>query len=69
MTFAQNLRAARVDAGLTAAQLARRSGLNDRTIRSLENGSVTMPSVRTAMGLCDGLGIDMVTLVGFGLRS
>jgi transcriptional regulator with XRE-family HTH domain len=51
----QQIRAARIAAGLTQEQLAERAGVTDRTVRSVEKGA-TRPQRRVWEGLCAVLG-------------
>ena len=52
--FGQNLRQARVAAGLTQAELARKAGLSENTISRLERGLCGM-SVLTFVALVNAL--------------
>ncbi|MFE7589757.1 helix-turn-helix domain-containing protein [Kitasatospora sp. NPDC057512] len=56
--FAELLRHHRRDAGLTQEQLAERSGVSDRTIRSLENGARTVPRLTSVRLLAAALELE-----------
>lgn len=45
-------------AGLTKIELARRAGINERTVRNLERG-IYEPSLKTARGIADALGVPL----------
>jgi transcriptional regulator with XRE-family HTH domain len=55
----RNLRHARIAAGLTPNQLARRSGVGCRTIEYIESGRTLHPSTRVRIGLARALGEDV----------
>lgn len=49
-------------AGLSKAELARRAGINERTVRNLENGRYGGPSMATARKLAVALGVSFDSL-------
>ena len=51
----------RVAAGLSKAELARRAGINERTVRKIEGGEHS-PSITTAVKLADALGVPFLEL-------
>lgn len=59
--MASTLREHRDRLGLTQKQLARMTGLTERTIRLLENGERT-PRLSTARALADALGVSVIEL-------
>jgi DNA-binding XRE family transcriptional regulator len=48
-------------AGLSKAALARRAGINERTVRKIESGS-HRPSLTTTMKLAEALDVPMLDL-------
>lgn len=61
--FTINLRRHLARAGLTVAELSRRSGLDERTLKSLLGGSAGKPQARTLHRLAAGLGIPVDELL------
>jgi transcriptional regulator with XRE-family HTH domain len=57
-TFAQRLRALRVQSTLSVAELAQRSGLHRQVIYQLEAGDRTDPAWSTVQKLAKGLGVS-----------
>lgn len=49
-------------AGLTKVELARRAGVNERTVRNIEHG-VYQPSLSTARSLAEALGVPLHALL------
>lgn len=64
MTFSENLRAARIKAGLSKSELAQKAGLARPSLESLENGQVRAPSSRAAIRLAEALGTTVEALIG-----
>jgi transcriptional regulator with XRE-family HTH domain len=60
---ARNLRALRVERGLTVSELARRSGVAKGTVSKLEAGQATNPTVETLWSLADALGASLSELI------
>ena len=60
---ARNLRALRVERGLTVSELARRSGVAKGTVSKLEAGQATNPTVETLWALADALGASLSELI------
>jgi len=56
-----HLKAARVEAGLTQAELALKVGVTRKTINTVENG-VFIPSTVLALGLARALGVTVEAL-------
>lgn len=54
------------EAGMNAAQLSRRAGLNARAVTDIQQGRIKSPRVQTVMALEVGLGLSPGTLLGFG---
>jgi DNA-binding XRE family transcriptional regulator len=52
----------REEAGLSKAELARRAGINERTVRNIEHG-VYKPSLDTAMALAKALEVPFQALL------
>lgn len=67
--FADNLRAVRTQLGITRRELAKRSGINERTIEKIETGSGSSQNVRRwasigeAVVLAVALGIQPAELL------
>ena len=61
--FGQRLQAARERAGLSAYALARRTGVNEETIRRVERGE-SDPQLSTALLLAAGVGESLADLAG-----
>ena len=57
MTFAENLRQARLECFLSQAELARRAGLHALTVTRLEAGA-TAPTTRSVRALAEALGVE-----------
>jgi DNA-binding XRE family transcriptional regulator len=53
----------REEAGLSKAELARRAGVNERTIRNIENGTHKQPSLDTAIALAKALEVPFQALL------
>jgi transcriptional regulator with XRE-family HTH domain len=64
MTFNERVKRLRELAGLSQAELARRSGLNRAVISMLESGARTNVTIESARKLARGLGVTMDYLVG-----
>ena len=64
MTFGERLRRLRELAGLSQAELARRSGLNRANINMLESGARTGLTVESARRLARALNVTLDYLVG-----
>src|SRR5215211_3382706 len=62
------LRIARAEAGMTAGELAARSGVGRNTISRIERGLVE-PQAATLHKLAEALGISVAALVGGGWRQ
>lgn len=62
-TFAERLKAAREQAGITKAELARRSGLSKSAITQYESGNRQNISMYTASQIANALGIDVKCLI------
>ena len=60
-----HLKAARVEAGLTQAELALKVGVTRKTINTVENG-VFIPSTILALGLARALGVTVEALFSLG---
>lgn len=58
-----NIRRQLARAGLTVAELARRSGLDERTLKSLLRGTAGKPHARTLHRLALGLGVSVDELL------
>ena len=54
------------EAGMNAAQLSRRAGLNARAVTDIQQGRIKSPRVQTVMALEAALGLSPGTLLGFG---
>ncbi|ABL68568.1 helix-turn-helix domain-containing protein [Paracoccus denitrificans] len=61
--FAKILRKQRTAAGLSQEELAHRAGVSMRYVSLLESRR-HQPSLATIHGLCQGLGLSMVELIG-----
>ena len=61
--FAARLRALRVEAGVSVADLAARSGLNRTYIHNLEAG-IRQPTLATAARLAKALGVSLAVFDG-----
>ena len=61
--FAKTLRKQRNAAGLSQEELAHRAGVSMRYVSLLESRR-HQPSLATIHGLCQGLGLSMVELIG-----
>lgn len=59
------LKAARIAAGMTQAQLAEASGVNSRQIQRIENGEAEMSNITlvNAIKISDALGVDAKELI------
>ncbi|MGX0877534.1 transcriptional regulator with XRE-family HTH domain [Roseovarius sp. MBR-154] len=53
------------EAGMNAAQLSRRAGLNARAVTDIQQGRIKSPRVQTVMALEAALGVNPGTLLGF----
>lgn len=63
MSFGEKLRALRLSAGLTQAQLAERSGLHQMGISKLEQGA-REPTLATAQAIATALGVSLSVFDG-----
>jgi len=61
-SFATRLRAFRVEAGLTAYALAKKSSVSKQTVSNLESGRIRFPSWDVACKLADALGVTLDNL-------
>jgi transcriptional regulator with XRE-family HTH domain len=61
--LSDNLRHARRDAGLSQAELAKRSGVGAATVARIEAGAIDNPRLNTLRDLARALGIDPRDLV------
>jgi transcriptional regulator with XRE-family HTH domain len=61
--LSDNLRHARRDAGLSQAELAKRSGVGTATVARIEAGAIDNPRLNTLRDLARALGIDPRDLV------
>lgn len=66
--FRQNLLRLRTEAGVTAAELSRRAGLNVRAVKDIEEGRAQSPKLTTAFALARALGVDPGEMIGLGPR-
>jgi len=57
------LNALRSDAFLSRAELARRAGVSEDLVQSLEQGRTTNPTLQTLLGLVGALGVTVNDLV------
>lgn len=53
------LRATRISSGITIADMSRRSGVSETTIRNTENGMFT-PRLKVIDGMCRALGLELI---------
>lgn len=53
---------------MSKAELARRAGVNERTVRKIESGLHT-PSITTAAKIADALGVSFLDLIEDAARS
>ncbi len=56
--FAHNLRRLMAQLDLTVSEVARRTGLDERTVKSILAGANAKPHARTLYQLAHGLGVD-----------
>ncbi|MCW7940647.1 hypothetical protein AAW14_00955 [Streptomyces hygroscopicus] len=67
--YGDGLRAARIRAGLTQEELARRVGLSVRTVRHLEHGHVRNPRQETLIRMSRVVGYDLAAALGLGCEA
>lgn len=67
-TFRRNLLAAMKEAGLSAAELSRRAGLNPRAVKDIEEGQSVSPKLSTVFKLAKALKKDPGEMMGLGPR-
>jgi transcriptional regulator with XRE-family HTH domain len=53
----------RTRAYLSRAELARRAGVSEHLVQSLEQGRAANPTLQTLLGLADALGVAVATLI------
>jgi putative transcriptional regulator len=58
----QRVKELREAAGLTQAQLAKRAGVDEKTVRKVESGK-HLPSLSTAMKIAAALGVPITALL------
>jgi len=64
------LNALRNDAYLSRAELARRAGVSEDLVQSLEQGRTTNPTLATLLGLAGALGVTASDLIkGMAVQS
>lgn len=64
MTFAENLRAARRAASMTASELAKRAGIAQTTVHQIETGQLQNLSAATTSSIAQALGSTVEALTG-----
>lgn len=62
MSIADSLKKARGD--MSQSELARQSGVNQRTISAIEHGKIKLPTYKTAESLGKVLNVDPLKLLG-----
>jgi len=67
--FRENLLQAMRDAGMSAAELSRRAGLNARAVKDIEENRVRSPKLSTVFALAKALNRDPAEMMGLGSRS
>jgi len=67
-TFRLNLMAKRQEADISAAELSRKAGLNDRAVKDIEERRSQSPKLSTVFALADALGVDAGELIGLPPR-
>lgn len=68
-TFRQNLIRLRQERGLSAAELSRMAGLNDRAVKDIEEGRARSPKISTVFSIANALGVDPGEMLGLGPRA
>lgn len=66
--FRRNLLKMRTDAGISAAELSRKAGLNARAVKDIEEGRAVSPKLATVFALAQALGADPGEMIGLGPR-
>lgn len=67
--FRENLLREMREAGMTAAELSRKAGLNARAVKDIEEGRVRSPKLSTVFALSRALNRDPGEMMGLGPRS
>lgn len=67
MKIGESLKKARIDAGITQAELARRLDVTPQTVSQYERGLIN-PKIETLRKFADALGVNVDTLCGENLR-
>ena len=67
--FRANLLAAMRAAGMNAAELSRKAGLNARAVKDIEERRTLSPKLSTVFAISQALGRDPAELMGLGSRA
>lgn len=62
LSLGQQLRAKRTELGLSARDIAERSGMADSNVLRLEQGAIANPRPETLKAIADALGLDLADL-------
>lgn len=68
-TFRANLLLAMREAGMNAAELSRKAGLNSRAVKDIEERRTRSPKLSTVFALSYALGRDPGFMIGIGPRA
>ena len=67
MSRGSKIRRIRMAKGISLAELSKRTGINDATLRKYENGQMKAPKPETLKRIADGLGVNWMVLEEFEL--
>jgi transcriptional regulator with XRE-family HTH domain len=62
-TFGEYIHTARVQRGYSLRDMEKRTGLNNSTIKRIEDGAFAVPSPDAVMALVDALKLDIIAAV------